>query len=128
MPYLRHALRSMVRTPGFSLLVVLCLALGIGVNVAFLGVVDVLMLRPPAGVRDPASLYRVEAARDPKPGQRIFLGMQLSRGDIARLAARREAFAQVTGFTTANDLSLGTGAGAREVDGAVVDGAYFGVV
>ena len=125
---LRFALRSIGRTPGFSLLVVACLELGIGVNVAFLGVLDVLLRRPAAGVHDAASLYRVEPRRDTLPGQRVYVGVGLSRGDIERLAARRETFARVTGFASASELSLGTGQDARQVDGLVVDGAYFAVV
>ena len=124
----RHATRALARAPGFALLVVGCLGLGIGVNVAFMGVLDVLLLRPPSGVRAPATLHRVETARDPAPGQRIFYGQQLSRGDVERLAANRTTFAEVTGYTTAGDLSLGAGREARQVDAAVVDGAFFRVV
>src|SRR5690349_9440090 len=42
----RHAARGLWRTPGFSLAVVLTLALGIGGNAAVFSVVDQLLLRP----------------------------------------------------------------------------------
>ncbi len=49
---LRHALRTLARSPGFALAVVLSLALGIGTDVTMLGLVDSLLFRPPAHVRD----------------------------------------------------------------------------
>jgi putative ABC transport system permease protein len=42
----RHAIRSFARTPGFTLSVVLTLALGIGANTAVFSVLDAVVLRP----------------------------------------------------------------------------------
>ena len=42
----RHAARGLWRSPGFSLAVILTLALGIGGNTAVFSVVDQLLLRP----------------------------------------------------------------------------------
>jgi putative ABC transport system permease protein len=43
---LRYAFRSTVASPGFSAMVALTLALGIGANTALFTVVDAVMLRP----------------------------------------------------------------------------------
>ena len=60
---LRHdlalAVRALRRSPGFTLAAILTLALGIGANVTMLGVVDRLLVRPPAHVADPATLRRI---------------------------------------------------------------------
>ncbi|HXT17235.1 MAG TPA: ADOP family duplicated permease [Gemmatimonadaceae bacterium] len=55
----RHAMRGYRSAPTFVSGVVLTLALGVGVNVAMFSIADRLMLRPPAHVRDPATLRRL---------------------------------------------------------------------
>lgn len=56
---LRYAVRGLARTPGFAVVACLTLALGAGVNAVVFSFVDALLLRPVAGVRDPASLVAV---------------------------------------------------------------------
>jgi predicted permease len=57
-----YALRQMRRSPGFSLLAIVCLGLGIGVNTAIFGVVNAMLLRP-MPVDDPNRLVLI--ARGP---------------------------------------------------------------
>jgi predicted permease len=54
---LRYAVRMLRKSPGFTLIAVLMLAIGIGVNVAVFGFFDLMVLRP-LNVRDPATLLR----------------------------------------------------------------------
>lgn len=55
----RFAWRSAKRNPGFTLLIVVTLSLGIGVNSATFSLLDRIYLRPPAGVHDPATVHRI---------------------------------------------------------------------
>ena len=43
---MKHAIRSLRRTPGYTLVATLALALGIGANAAIFGAVDTVLLRP----------------------------------------------------------------------------------
>jgi putative ABC transport system permease protein len=85
----KYALRTMRRTPGFTALAVLMLALGTGVNVAMFSIVDAVMLRSP--FERPAELVMVRAivkdrATGAVPIDR-FRDLVESRGPLAGVAA-----------------------------------------
>jgi putative ABC transport system permease protein len=54
-----YAWRSVRRSPAFTVMVVLTLALGLGVNAAVFSVLDRIYLRPPGGVARPSGLQRL---------------------------------------------------------------------
>jgi putative ABC transport system permease protein len=55
---LSYAWRTVRRSPGFTAVVVVTLALGIGANASVFSLLDRIYLRPPGGVSDPWSLRR----------------------------------------------------------------------
>ncbi len=55
----RYGARSLWQHPAFAVVAILTWAVGIGANTVMFGVIDALLLRPPSGVADPASVVRI---------------------------------------------------------------------
>ena len=55
----RYALRGLRRSPAFTVTVIITLGLGIGANAAMFNVVDRLMFRPRAYLRNPSTVHRI---------------------------------------------------------------------
>ncbi len=66
---LRYAARTLARQPGFTVIAVFTLAIGIGANTAIYSVVDATLLRT-LPYEDPARLMRVSMTVPPSPGRR----------------------------------------------------------
>jgi hypothetical protein len=52
---LRHGMRRLVRTPTFTIVSILTLALGVGANTAIVSVIQAVLLNP-SGISDPGTL------------------------------------------------------------------------
>ncbi len=125
---LKLALRSLVKNPGFSAVVVLTLALGIGANTAMFSLVDALMLRQLA-VKNPGELWRVFDDGPSPDGARA--GTQVA--DIYSWPlAQRFAQALPAGTTLAAmtpptrfTARLGAEAATTTLTGQLVSGGYF---
>jgi putative ABC transport system permease protein len=92
-----HALRSFAKTPGFTLVVLLTLALGVGANTAIFSVVEGVLLRP-FPFRDPDRLVRVwENDRIRGTTREGF-----SLPDFVDLAERSDVFAGLAVFQNAS--------------------------
>jgi predicted permease len=90
---LRYAFRTLRKSPGFTFIAVLSLALGIGANTAIFSFVDAVALRP-LPVKDSGSIVAVHATT---PGTRLG---NLSYPDYADLRDRTHTLQSVVSFTS----------------------------
>ena len=101
---LRHALRLLVREPGFTLAAVLTLTLGVGANVAVFAVVNAALLRPLP--YPDADRLVVLQHRDRRTGiTKEFIAI----GDFVDLRARQQSFESLGAFGGARGTIFGQG-------------------
>ena len=116
------AWRSMRRAPGFTLTVVLTLALGIGVTTVLVGALDALLFRPPVGIAAPERVVRAYFNfSSPQMGE--WRNSVASYPDFTALAGAKSFAAVAAEYS--GSASLGRGAGAAPVTLAAVTGGYF---
>ncbi len=116
---LRYGLRMLRRTPGFTAVAVLTLALGIGANTAIFSVINAVLLRP-LPYRDPDRLVLVKESL-PKTD---WLLLSASPAEFLDYKEGNQVFSDIAAFT---DLSVNlTGRGEPErVQAARVSASLF---
>src|SRR5881398_420804 len=120
---LKFALRTLAKSPGFTLGVVLTLALGIGANVAMFSILDRMLFRPPPLLRDPGAVHRVYLARRYRGEEFSNSAMQYAR--YMDLTNWTSSFARTAAFTE-EDIAIGVGTDAREMRVGIVSASFFG--
>ena len=117
---IRYALRGLRKSPGFAVVCVLTLALGIGTNTAMFTVINAVLIRPVSGVVDPGGLVILERLQKNNPdfafGYPDYLDYRDQSQSFTGLAAR---------CRTALILSHGT---TERIVGELVSGNYFSVL
>ena len=105
----RHGARGLWRSPGFTCVALLTLALGIGANTAIFTIVRGVILRP-LGYSEPEQVMALNT-----PGQ------ELSQPEYLEIRDASQSFADVGAFI-ADDVNLIAGERALRVRAAIVDG------
>lgn len=120
---LRYGIRRLLRNPGFTLVSVLTLALGIGANTTIFSFMNALLLRPPAAVESPAELLGV--------WNRQTSGdyLQHNYPDYAYYRDHNKVFSGLLAYTSDPiRVSLRDVAQSRIIYGHLVSGNYFSVL
>jgi predicted permease len=126
---LRYALRVLRRSPGFTTMAVVSLALGIGANTAIFTLIDAVMLRS-LPVRSPDELVAVgDPSRPTAHWEGAPMVDVLSYPLYQRLRDRNRVFTGLLASGKAGRVEMSVGDGAPEVvRGRLVSGNYFDVL
>lgn len=114
-----HTLRNLLRAPGFAVVALLTLALGIGANTAIFAIVNGVLLRPLA-YPEPERLVLV-TSQFPEMG---FDHFWISPPEFLELQERSRSF-QILGAYTTGEGNLGTRDRPRRVRAARVTADFF---
>jgi predicted permease len=118
----KFAVRSLARSKGLAITVVLTLALGIGANAAIFSVVRGVLLRPLVNRDEDRLIYIRQSARGIGDEDTTF-----SVPEIQDLRARVKTLTAFGDFSTIGFTMVGLGE-PREVRAGVVGGSYFEVM
>jgi predicted permease len=119
---LRYGFRIMGRSPGFTAVAVLSLALGIGANTAIFSVIDALLLKS-LPVRSPEQLVTLGYDVEPGPGFFAYPGFEKFR-TLTQVFSDMTAVSQIDRSNVVIDGS-GGGQDAGTVRIGLVSGTYF---
>src|SRR5262245_21322564 len=119
---LRFALRQLRKSPGFTFVVVITLALGIGANAAIFTLVRGVLIKPLVNRDEDRLIYIRQSA----PGMDQE-NSTWSMPEIGDLKERVKTLSEFGDFSTIAFTLIGLGE-PREVNGGVVNGSYFDVM
>ena len=118
---LRYGLRMLAKSPGFTAIAVLSLALGIGANTAIFSLVNAALLKP-TPVHHADRLVSVFMTDQRNPGN-----LPLSHLNYRDLRDQNQVFSEMAGFSFAQ-VNWSTGAESEQIPLQVVSGNYFTVL
>ena len=123
---LRYVIRGLARSPGFTAMVVITLALGLGANAAIYSVLDRLFVQAPIGVVQPDQVRRLREDIATRTGGRESRST-FTYGELRDLRAALPAATVVAGHYSST-VRLGRGADAPKVVAVWVIGDHFAVL
>src|SRR6266481_391966 len=115
---LRHSVRMLLKRPGFTLTVVITLALGIGANATIFTWIKAVLLEPLPGIEQPERLVEIWGAT------RNNSALSTSYLDYLDLRDRNEVLSGLIAHQML-PLNLGRGGKPERIRGAIVSGNYF---
>ncbi len=116
----RYASRTLLKSPGFALVMILTLALSIGATSAIFSVMEGVLLRP-LPYREPGRLVRVFTSN------RTFPKFPVNPNDFRDFRSRLHSFESVAAYTR-NDLQLAGSGEAIKLSGFSVTAGFFHVL
>jgi predicted permease len=128
---LRYGLRQLGRSPGFTVVVALSLALRIGANTAIFNLIDAVMLKT-LPVRDPDRLVFLSRTGEARLDMMVVQSDNGSKNEspfsypsYEEFRARNQAFSSLFGFVSLGKANVNIGGQTNLADGELVTGDYF---
>jgi predicted permease len=118
---LKYGLRMLVKSPGFSFVAILSLALGIGANTAIFSLINAVLLRP-LPVTDPQNLVMVATTDQRNPGN-----LPLSHLNFKDLRAQNAVFTDMASLTF-NQVNYSHGQESEQIPVQIVTANFFSLV
>ncbi|MCZ6857621.1 MAG: ABC transporter permease [Gemmatimonadetes bacterium] len=119
---LRYGFRTLARTPTFTAVAIVILALGIGANTTMFTIVNSLFFEPPPHVAEPDRLVRLYTTHD-----RTQAGA-LSYPDFAYYRSNNVVFDGVFAYSQGLALTAISTGGSTQINGWLVSPGYFDVL
>lgn len=121
---LRYGVRQLRQSPGFTLVAVLSLALGIGANSAIFQLIDAVRLRT-LPVQNPQELVSIDFPNgSQRSGWFSTRSARFTYGHWEKIRAQQQAFRGVLAWSAAR-FNLASGGEARYAEGLYVSGEFF---
>jgi len=118
----RYGLRMLIRSPGFTIVALLSLALGIGANTAIFSLISAFLLAP-LPVEQPSQLVSIFTTDVKNPGT-----LPTSHLNYIDYRDKNEAFTDVIAYTFAQVSYSSPGGESKNLFAQVVSGNYFDVL
>lgn len=124
---LRHVMRGLARSPGFTVMVAATLALGIGANAVVFSLLDRLFLRVPSGVERAAGLRLLRDTQTNPRSPRVFTRGVFNYPEFLDVSNVAPAGVTLAAYTD-DQVRLGGAIGSASTTATYVVGDYFGVL
>ena len=119
---LRYAIRGLRASPGFTLVIIITLALGVGANATMFGIIDRLLFRPPAYMAAPSRTNLVYLTFN--DDGREYTSAHMSYTRYLELTRYTKSFSRTAAFFYF-DLPVGTGEETTEKRVGMVSATFW---